>query len=246
MNRPVRIVVFGFLCLLFGVLSGCQNMADLRGAVIGPEAAEVPEGMPGGFFGDTMRQSMPAMQRALRKPAYRIGVGVESAVGLAMAVGLFAAGVGLLRDRLWSVRVAQGWSLWALLSAVVTLVLQARYLFPEMSIEMESQMQRQLPPGLVVVMGACMLPVFWAFPIAVLTILGRRPVMEYLRWRAGDGPGQAMGGGVRPLDPAPRLIEDEPGVEQGGNANATDNQIPTTPPAMQTWRDDPWNDPESK
>lgn len=259
MQRPTRIMVFGILCLAMGVILGLNSLSELSTAVIGPDAlpAAATATDSGSGVGQMMGESARVARLALEKPGYRVTLGIKGAAGVLMSGLLIAAGAGLLRDQLWSVRLARVWAWYALVAGVVNVVLQARYVLPEMSPEIAGAQG----VGAVMLM-ACMLPILWAFPVCVLTLLGRPVVMDYLRWRCGQGGrGVQARSGTAQEDAANRGAADQPRPSAPGQNAASDpSSQPSQPPrpaprpggadqatrASQTWRDDPWNDANSQ
>lgn len=231
MQRPTRIPVFGVLCLLVSAMSGLDNLNSLGVAVVGPGVFEssqaMPEGMP---FAEMLDQTASAMVEALKQPTYRVALGSESAVGAAMAGMLLVAGIGLLRDQRWALRLARVWAYFALVSAVVTVVLQARFVMPHVS---------SGPPGSAVLGSVCMLPVFWLFPVLVLTVLGRPGVARYMQWKAKQSGASPFGPIQNPMSPPQSPQE----TTQQAPPSPAQRLQSDTPPADRTWRDDPWNDP---
>jgi len=253
MQRPTRIVVFAILCLVVGLFSGLSNGGELLMAAIGPsfmkstQSDAMMDKMP-----EAVRESNQASETALGKPAYRIGLGVEAGLSLAMAGVLIVAGVGLLMDKLWALRLTRVWAFYALVASAFSVVLITRYVTPETP---------SVAPGSQIMGALCMLPMLWLFPVLLLTMLGRPAVREYLRWRAGQPRGGAP---MQPADaappqavperPAPRPTTrtDPPGRDDPAPVRETrgtdrdpsgDDQ---SPPGHDTWRDDPWNDPTSR
>jgi len=234
MHRPTRIVVLGILCLAMAGLSSCKNLSEASISLMGPDMLEKvleQEGVAG-----FQKDSMQTMIRALREPAFRIVNGVESFVSTVMSVVLLAGGIGLLMDRRWGIRLAQVWGFYALVLGVINVVLQVRYVVPA---------SPSLPPGsdgLAMVSGiGCYLPIFWLFPVLLLTMLNRPIVLDYMRWRASQRGGGSAVPMSMPTHEPPRTMP-RPGQTP-----------PTTPPRaqgtadpQQTWRDDPWNDPNSQ
>lgn len=251
MQRPTRIMVFGILCLAMGVILGLKGLSELSSAVIGPDALPAATTDSDSGMGQVMGESTRVARLALEKPGYRVTLGIKGAVGGVMAGLLIAAGVGLLRDQLWAVRLAKAWAWYALVAAVVNVVLQARYVVPEMSSEITGAQ------GVgTVMLTACMLPILWAFPVCVLTLLGRPVVMDYLRWRSGGSGGSGQPRPATTQDYAVERFASETPSANAPGQNASPDP-PSQPPrsasrpgdagrASQTWRDDPWNDANSQ
>lgn len=232
MQRPARIMIFGAACLVVGAVSGIHNLSELGVAIIGPDALPEPDEVAlGQGFAEMMSEQLDASRRALGIPAYRVTFGINSLAGMFMAVVLITAGVGLMMSKLIAVRIAQTWAYFALLSGAVTVVLNARYIMSEMP---------SAPPGGAVMMGVCMLPFLWLFPILLLTVLPRPVVMKYLQNVsettatpiAMDQP--MASSSVSP----PQSLEPPASRPTSPSASSTDSkQAPS-----QNWRDDPWND----
>ena len=225
MHRPTRIVVFGVLCLITGALSGMKNTMEAGLAYVGPdgleqimEMAKQQQGLP-----QASEQSLKVEIKAQRKPVYRIGQAVESTLSSIMALALIAAGIGLLRDRVWSLKLTRWWAFYAIPAAGISVVLSMRYALPEVP---------DAPAGGGVINGAFMLLVLWAFPILLLRVLPTRQVKDYLNQRVAQRGGQPVS---TPIAPPAAPASPTP----------TDRSS-SSEPAQTTWRDDPWNDPGSK
>jgi len=253
MQRPTRIVVFAILCLVVGLFSGLSNGGELLMAAIGPsfmqstQSDAMMEKMP-----EAVRESNQASENALGKPAYRIGLGVEAGLSLLMAGVLIVAGIGLLMDKLWALRLTRVWAFYALVASAFSVVLITRYVTPETP---------SVAPGSEIMGAFCMLPMLWLFPVLLLTMLGRPAVREYMRWRAGQPRGSAPVRSPGPQDqpplpdrPAPRptACPDTPGQHDASRPptpSGPESEPPgdgPSPPGHDTWRDDPWNDPGSR
>lgn len=255
MQKPTRIIVFGVLCLLMGLLSGLKNGTEVATAIGGPALIAWMEKQPTvPAMQEMNEQSYRAMKAALDQPVYRIGLGVESAMSLLMAGLLCVAGLGLLMERRWSLRLTRIWSCYALVGAAVTVILEARYVLPQST---------SATPGSEVLGVFCILPVFWVFPVLLLVMLGRPAVSDYLRWRSQQ-PRSAMPIAA-PMPPGyPAQAPPTPQLPASAPTAGPEGVSPTQPPAPragvappspadpppnprhETWRDDPWNDPSSQ
>ena len=209
MQRPARIMVFGVLCLLFAVVSGLHNLMELALVALGPAA--VPASTPTGGgegFGQMMADQNAALRHALEQPAYRLLMALDAMAGALMAVGLATAGVGLFMDKFFALKLARVWAYFALVSAVVTVVINARFVMPHVA---------SAPPGSTLAMGTCMLPILWLFPILVLTVLCRNPVTDYLRHHSarsvGTSPAHALSTPVHEASQAPSQATSSPGAD---------------------------------
>lgn len=257
MQRPTRIIVFGIFCLIIAFFSALDNGGKLIYAIGGPQFIQwmqdvsARQSMPKSIK-ESYEQAYTMMDAALRKPVYRIGLGIKSSLSLIMAGVLFVAGIGLLFSRLWSIRLTRIWGFYALVAAAVTVTLHFRYLMPE---------NMDAPPGLNVTDIAYMLLLLWFFPVLLITMLGRPVVLEYLHWRqrqprnVAPQPHATHPQMVPPAQPPhnPPMAPNEPPLEASSTPDRTQKRSPSPPttppspaPAQETWRDDPWNDPNSK
>lgn len=204
-----------------GLVSGLKNTMELGMALTGPDGLEqlMQMAKQQGSLPQSSEQQFKAEISAQRKPGYRAVQATESALTATMAVVLILAGVGLLRDRAWALRLARYWAFYAIPASAVTVVMSVRYVLPE------------VPGGSVgggMVNGAIMLLAFWAFPVLLLRHLPTQPVKDYLAQRA------AQRGEASYADRA-----DAPTV-------STSNPPAAPRSTDSTWRDDPWNDPSSR
>jgi len=233
MQRPTRIPIFGIACLIFGGLILLQNFGQLGSALIGPDGVQAPTANESsGQMGNAMRDTTLAIQAAMKEPIYRIGMGLKAVVSLLMAGALIAAGVGLLRGQSWSLRLAKIWAIYAIASGVVVTALQSVYIVPNMP-------DNPAIPGMAGAMYfgmVFMLVLMCIFPLLLIFVLPSRKVTAYLNRSSNE--------------PAPTHLEAAPAIrDQPPTASHTPASPPAHPPvsaADQTWRDDPWNAPESK
>ncbi len=226
-------MVFGIFCLILGVIIGINSLAQTAVSLAGPSNLEKAIGMMEGMGQQLTEAQLEKIQiqiRTLRHPVYRIGQGIESLASTVMAMVLIIAGIGLLRDRLWALKVLKGWAYYAILVAVVSVILTMRYVLPEMP---------DAPTGGGMVQAGFMLIVLWAFPVLLLRQLPTTQVKTYLAWATQQ----------RTDTTAKHTNTNAPQTQ----SNASPPQTPAvtlTPPAAQsadtTWRDDPWNDSSSK
>lgn len=239
MQRPTRIVVFGILCLMVGAFSCLSNFGELSSAISGTTGAQPEQtaGMP--EFMKQMEDMAKAMDKALQKPAYRVLIGIESSLGALMAGVLFAGGIGLLRDRRWGLKLARAWAFFAICSAVYTVILQTKFVMPEMSSAMGGNM--------IVASAGCSLPFLWLFPVLVLTLLSRPIVTDYLN-NAGQPSDRSAAAGQPYAAATYDVGQPDAHGEPGTNLTPETKSGPdsTTKSASETWRDDPWNDPNSR
>ncbi len=235
MQRPARIVVFGILCLVMGAVSGLKNLSEAGVALLGPEVMEQAAEMHERWgASEEMVDSSRAQAEALRTTAYRALLGIESLVTALMAVVVIVAGVGLLLGRLWSLRFAKIWAYYAIVLAVVDVVATARFVFPHTT-------ESAGGSGISMV---CMLPMLWLFPVLLITMLSRPAVIQYLRWRSTQEVSSAAASAVQQPPP----IVQPPAEPRPPAPRPSAPAAPTTPadPRDTTWRDDPWNDPNSQ
>jgi hypothetical protein len=237
-RRTVQIL--GGVCIGIGVLSLCSNLNELLIGVIGPdESMKDAQGVPA-----MMQDSMEAQYRALEKPAYRGYLAVAGGLDSLAAVLAVVAGIGLLMVRPWGRRLAMGWAGYALISAAAGVVMACRYLFPEIA----STSSQPIPDGAVYFFGILMLLVLWAFPAVLLTLLTLAGAK-----RAFDRPPPAPRPAPMPIHlarsmpgPTPPAQHAAPQPPAATGPPASPDPAPPTPaPAQQTWRDDPWNDPDA-
>lgn len=230
MQRPTRIIVFAILCLIMGVSSAFKNLTEAALSLAGPGMLEQMIAMmeaQGQGLSESDKQTFEMQIQALKQPVYRAVQGIESSAGLVMAVVLVIASIGLFRDRLWSIRLARWWAMFGLVSAVVTTVLNVNYILP-LTPELSGSRGMGLASALV------MLPLLWALPVLILTVLSRPVVVDYLKTRAEQT--------------RPRSYQEV--VQSAGNQHSApppDSSDPAPgPPSQDSWRDDPWNDPSSR
>jgi len=231
MKRPTRIAVFGVLCLVIGGFVGIHNFDQLGVALGGPESVEIPtaEEAPG-QMGKMLRDTALAVRGALDLPVYRTGLGIKSLLSLAMAGMLIAVGVGLMRDRLWSIRFTRIWAAYAIVAAVATAFLHTQFIVPE--IPASAKAFGDIVGGKYLGM-ALMMAVLCIFPALLLLVLPKPHVVAYLRERAStkDSPSVLQA----------QAPEPGPADQQQAQAPMPDQDLSQT-----TWRDDPWNDPGSR
>lgn len=237
MQRPIRIPIFGVICLVFGLFILLQNFGQLNVVIIGADAVQVPpKSESAGQVQQSTRISTLAMQEALREPAYRIGLGLKSVLSLLMVGMLIGAGVGLLRNQPWSIRLARTWGLYAILSGIAITVMQSVYVVPKM----------ELPPALAMHIGMFLMLLLQSiFPVLLLFLLPSRKVVAYLKHKSSGTP-MAL-----PQANAPQNTATQDTTPQSSVSPKSTPAEPA-PPTRQTgttdttWRDDPWNDPSSR
>jgi hypothetical protein len=249
MQRPTRIVVFGVLCLVIGAAVGVNSLAQAGTSLAGPNVLEsmmrMAESM-GQEISKTQRENMQVQIRALEKPVYRVGQSIESLASSVMALMLIVGGVGLLAGRSWSLKLTKWWSYYALPAAAIGVVLGMRYIVPEMS---------SGSTGMAMFQAGLMLLALWSFPVMLLRHLPTDEVKAYLAYRDR----QRTAGATAP----PKRTANTRDAESHAASPATTDDTTTTPtepkpapttepaapaatPLSTTWRDDPWNDPNSK
>ena len=234
MQRPTRIIVFGVFCLIIGFVSGFKNTMEAGLSIAGPVTLDQMRTMMeqmGQPLSKSQDQDFEVQIKALSKPVYRVGQGVESVASMVMAVVLMVAGIGLLRERAWSLRLAKWWAWYAIPAAAVSVVLTMRYVYPEVP---------DVSVGTGAISSAFMLIVLWAFPVLLLRQLPSEQVKAYLSLRERQSAGAAAipTPANTPAEPAP-VSAPTPQSPQPPQAPAP----PPSPPRDNTWRDDPWNDP---
>lgn len=239
MQRPKRIIIYGVFCLIIGFVSGFKNTMEAGVSMAGPGVLEQGRTMMeqmGQPLSKSQDQDIDVQIKALSKPVFRVGQGVESAISMIMAGVLFIAGVGLLRDRAWSLRLAKWWAFYAIPTAALTVVLTMRYVYPEMP---------EYSPGGVMLSSAFMLVVLWAFPVLLLRQLPTAQVKAYL----AQCDQQRLSAAAMPMNTNPPTAPAPPGPPPSRTQppQPPSPQAPAPiPPADNTWRDDPWNDPGSR
>lgn len=266
MTKPTRILVFGILCLGMGLVLGLTNTSELVYAVVGPRFVEiVPQSFGSGAIQESYEDSSRMMQAALRKPVYRVGLGVEAALSILMAGLLMVAGVGLLIEKRWALLLTKIWAYYAIIAAVWVVFLQTRYFLPESAEINESSL---------IFGGLLSLITYWIFPVLLLLMLGRPIVTDYLN-QVATRPGP-----YAPTAPASRMMAHSTAPEQARPLphRAVPTRPPPTPQVLapspppqpqplpsasepeparsadadqpaelpDTWRDDPWNAPDSQ
>ena len=232
-------MIFGVFCLIFGVVSGCKNLMETGMSLAGPDMLERMGEMSrqmGQTLSETQQRDYDMQVEVLRKPVYRVGQGIESAGSAVMAVLLIVGGIGLLIDRPWALKLTRWWSFYAIPAAACSVVLAMRYVYPEMP---------DAPVGGAVIAGAMMLLALWAFPVLLLKVLPSATVKSYLaerdKQRAHAAPAHPQATAQpSPPPPPPAAPLEPPG------ATTPQPPPPATRPMDNTWRDDPWNDPNSR
>ena len=231
-------MVFGVLCLIVGGLSGMKNAMEAGLALAGSEGLEqmvsMAEGM-GQTLTPSQRENFDVQIKSHRKPVYRIGQGIESIGSAVMALVLIAAGIGLLRGRAWSLKLARWWAFYAIPAAGVSVILSVRYVLPEMP---------DASVGGGMINGAFMLAVLWALPVLLLKQLPIEPVKNYLAAREAQRSGTAARVGTQPI--FHRTSSADPMPSPRDTTSPPPEPQATSQPADTTWRDDPWNDPGSQ
>ncbi|MEM9020499.1 MAG: hypothetical protein AAGC44_08030 [Planctomycetota bacterium] len=234
MQRPTRTVVFGVFCLIGGGFLLVHNLQQLSVAIGGPDAIDVESvGRVSGPMGEMLRDTSVALQAAMREPVYRVGLGFKALASSAMACVLFAVGLGLMRDRRWTIRLAKVWAIYAIASAVFITVLQALYVVPNVPAAKDGA------AGFQYVSMAFMLLVLCIFPVLLLRQLPTEAVKNYLAYQEAQrgGPPVVDTGSPAPFDRRSPVADDAP----------PQAPPPPSPPSTgSTWRDDPWNDPGAR
>lgn len=239
MQRPTRIIVFGVFCLIIGAVSGFKNTMEAGLSIAGPDTLDQMRTMMeqmGQPLSKSQDQDFDVQIKALNKPVYRIVQGIESVASMVMAAVLFLAGIGLLRDRTWSLKLAKGWALYAVPAAAVSVVLSMRYVYPEVP---------EYSAGSAMFSSAMMLIVLWAFPLLLLRQLPTPQVKAYLAQRDQQRAGKsAMPSAAPPSDTPAQATPPAPPASP--SVPPPSSPPPATRPGDNTWRDDPWNDPNSR
>lgn len=230
MQRPRRIAIFSTLCLLVGGIVLVHNLGQFTVALGGPDAVEVPKDSESqGQMGQVLRASAQALQAAMSDPVYRIGIGLKAVMSLLMAGCLIGAGIGLIRNQPWSLRLARLWGWYAIVSSIAVTILQTVYVVPNIELA-------QAPPGMAAAQYISMtvvLMLMCVFPVLLIWVLPSRSVTAYLNQQSTGQPVPKPAS--TPVAPAsPHSTQTPPPSAQQPSARD------------QTWRDDPWNDPNSQ
>ncbi len=236
------IQILGGVCIGIGVLSLCSNLQESIGAMFGPVMQSGAQTDGSQFWQDQVKLN----EKVLSNRVYRGYLVIQGVLDALAALLLIVGGIGLLRVENWGRRLALVWGSYSLLSSGAYVVMLNRYLLPEaMAVS-----RQPLPDWFGVFFSLVILMLLWAFPSALLTLLtmrrGRRvfdeppPVQkpQFVASPLSDSPGSQ----VHPVDDplasnAAKTFSSIP----AGKASAP----PAPAPAQQTWRDDPWNDPDA-
>ena len=214
--------ILGGVCIGVGLLSLCSNTSELITGLIGPnEQMRRAEGLP-----QIAQDVTDAQYQSLQNRVYRGYFAVQGGLDSVAAVLLIVAGIGLLRLQCWARRVAMGWAGYMLVSTTAGVVMAYVYLFPKLI----ASSPQHLPAGAAEVMSVFMLLVLWVFPASLLTLLMLPSVKHAITQAAA----------ARPLmdSASPQSVSAPPLTDERAAG-------PPPPTAQQTWRDDPWNDPEA-
>lgn len=234
----LRVVqVFGGIGIAVGVLSMCNNVGELMVGAIGPdERMATGEGLP-----SFMQEQSEAQYRAFQHRGYRGYLAVQGGLDSFIAIGLVVGGIGLLRLRPWGRRLAMGWAFYQLASSAVYVVMFNRYMMPEI----QSVSSQPIPAGAGATVAVFLLLALWLFPAALLTLLMLPRVKDGLQQAAAVDPSSPIAPAAYspPAASPPPPTRGAPADEVGDAAEQT--PAPTPPRAAQTWRDDPWNDPDA-
>jgi hypothetical protein len=235
MSRPIRIPIFAVLCLTVGGFVVLQNFAQLVSSLGGPDAIQIPaESQSGGPFANVMRDNAVALKAAMHEPVYRIGTGLKAVLSLLMAGVLIGAGVGLIKNQFWALRLAKIWGIYAILSAIANTILPMVYIVPNLTAS--SSMPGVTEVAMYVVM-VFLLIIMCIFPALLIFLLPSRNVAAYLQHQTAGQPQSAP----YPAATAHR----EPPTSALPTARKPTSPAPPVSATDMTWRDDPWNDPNS-
>lgn len=232
------IQILGGVCIGIGVLSLCSNLQESIGAMLGPSLQSGAQTGASEFWQDQGKVN----ERVLSNGVFRGYLVIQGALDSLAALVLIVAGIGLLRVEKWGRRLAVAWGGYSLLSSGIYIVMINRYLIPEaMAVS-----RQPLPDWIGVFFSLVILVALWAFPSALLALLTLKrvkrvfdepPPVRVPLYAASPLP-VSSGAHVQPVaDPST------------GNAAMASSPLPAPaappPPALQTWRDDPWNDPDA-
>lgn len=241
MQRPRRIIVFGVLCLIVGGLTGFKNTMEAVLSAVGPGGLEQMVVMMEEMdqpLNKSQQQDFNVQIRTLRKPVYRIGQGIESVGSAVMSLMLIVTGIGLLGDRVWSLKLGRWWAYFAIPAGAVSVVLSVRYMMPEMP---------EATTGGVMFSGALMLVVVWTLPVLLLTQLPNAVVKQYLAARqARRTASNVMPRPQQTASDAPDTSTPPRSTGESARPTPAATNLPPTQTVDTNWRDDPWNDPTSQ
>lgn len=229
--------VFGGISIAVGLLSMCNNVGELMVGVVGPDKRMATgEGLPA-----MMKESSEAQYRAFQHRGYRGYLAVQGGLDSLLAIGLVVGGIGLLRLRPWGRRLAMGWGFYQLASSALYVVMLNRYMMPEVL----AASSQPAPAGAGVIVSVLLLLVLWLYPAALLTLLMLPRVKAGLRKPSGAAAAHGLGVvSQAPLTRGGPPIDHEP-PPTPDTRDAPAPPPPEPPPGAQTWRDDPWNDPDA-
>jgi hypothetical protein len=106
-ERPTAATVFGILNIIFGALGLLCSPFALAGPMF--QQPNLPNGQPN------------PMIEIMNDPTYKTGITIFTVIGMAASGILLAAGIGLLKQRPWGRSLSIGYSVYALVMALVSL-----------------------------------------------------------------------------------------------------------------------------
>jgi hypothetical protein len=165
--RPASVVVFGILNLVFGLLGLC-GMA----------------GSAAMFFAlpQDVRVRNPVLELLASSPGYRLFTQVTVGLGFIATIVLIAAGIGLLQTKSFGRTLSIGYSIYAILSGIIGLVVTFVFLVRPLLEQAQAPGRGPEQAGAIGGMigglfGGCLGMVY---PIVLLIFMCRRNVAEAL------------------------------------------------------------------
>ena len=166
--RPASVTVFGILNLVFGVLGLCGTAGSVAVLFFMPQNPNVRN---------------PVMDLMANSPVYRLFNQVVIGLGFVAAIVLIVAGIGLLQTKPWGRTLSIGYSVYAILSGIVGLVMSFAFLVKPL---MDQANAAGGGPEQAAAIGGMFGGLFggcigMVYPIVLLIFMCRRNVAEALR-----------------------------------------------------------------
>lgn len=165
--RPASVTVFGILNIVFGAMGICGAAFSAATWLVIPRNADLRN---------------PVLELMAQSPAYRLFNQVGTALGFVAAIVLIVAGIGLLQTKPFGRTLSIGYSLYAILSALVGVIFSFVFLVKPLLEKAQAAgggpEQAAAIGGMVGgALGGCIGTVY---PILLLIFMCRRNVAEAL------------------------------------------------------------------
>lgn len=166
--RPAAVTVFGILNLVFGALGLCGTAGSAAMFFALPQNPNVRN---------------PVLDLMAGSPAYRLFTQVTVGLGFIAAIVLIIAGIGLLQTKSFGRTLSIGYSIYAILSGIVGLVMSFVFLVKPLLEQAQAAGSGPEQAGAIGGMigglfGGCL---GMAYPILLLIFMCRRNVVEALK-----------------------------------------------------------------